>query len=548
MTQEQLFVLHDVADAVLASGARTVYGVLGDGNLHLALALERVGVTWVSARHEQEAVAMADGAARRTGDLAVASVTHGPGLTNAMTALTAAALAGSPLLLLLGDTPRTTRHHGQDVPQEPFVRAAGALWVPVRLPATAAEDVAVAARAARTRRLPAVLNLPVDLQNQPAAPPGGRSVAGPLVAGLPVTAPPRDPAPAELDRLLKALDGARRPLVLAGRGALDAAADLAAVAASGGAWLGTTLLARGLFRGCPGDLGVVGGFASAEARAALAEVDLVLAFGASLNRFTTGNGTVCPDARWVQVEREPTVVGHTIVPDDIVVADAARTASALAARLADRPRRSPPPPVPVPGSPPGVPTGRPPTGIDPRTVLRAVDRALPARRGLVVGIGHYSGFGALCVDVEDPRDLVLPWHLGSVGLAVPVGLGVAHARPDRPTLIVEGDGGVLMNPAGLDTLARLGLPVLVLVLDDGAYAAEAHLLRRTGYDDAPALFPRRDLAALARSLGVRAATARTETELAAALDALLPLDAPALLHAHTDLEIVHEEVFTALSG
>ena len=534
-------VLDDVADAVAAEGVTAVYGVLGDGNLHLGLALERAGVAWVSTRHEQEAVAMADGAARRTGALAVASVTHGPGLTNAMTALTAAALAGSPVLLLLGDTPRTTRHHGQDVPQEPFVRATGADWVPVRLPATASEDVAVAARTARARRRPVALNLPVDLQATPSA-------SGPPQPSPVVPAAARAPEPAEVERIAAALAGAREPLVLAGRGALDAAADLVAVAEAAGARLGTTLLGKGLFRGHPADLGVVGGFASPEARAALSGVDLVVAFGASLNRFTTANGRVCPAARWVQVERDAAVVGHTIAPDEVLIADAGLTASALAGLLAGGTPRPAPGPVPVPGTPPGSATGRPPTGIDPRTVLAAVDRALPAQRGVVVGIGHYSGFGALCVDVADPRDLVLPWQLGSVGLALPVGLGVSHVRPDRPTLVVEGDGGLLMNPAGLDTLARVGLPVLVLVLDDGAYGAEAHLLRRTDHDDTMARFPRRDLAALARSLGVRAATARDEAELAAALDTLLPITSPALLHAHIDLELLHDEVFTALSG
>ena len=165
-------VLDDVADAVAAEGVTAVYGVLGDGNLHLGLALERAGVAWVSTRHEQEAVAMADGAARRTGALAVASVTHGPGLTNAMTALTAAALAGSPVLLLLGDTPRTTRHHGQDVPQEPFVRAAGAAWVPVRLPGDGVRGRGGRGADGPGRRQPVVLNLPVDLQSSP-------SVSGP---------------------------------------------------------------------------------------------------------------------------------------------------------------------------------------------------------------------------------------------------------------------------------------------------------------------------------------------------------------------------------
>ena len=423
------------------------------------------------------------------------------------------------------------------------MRATGAAWVPVRLPATATEDVAVAARVARTRRQPAVLNLPVDLQAAP-------STGGPPQPSPVVPLAPRAPEPAEVDRIAAALAGAREPLVLAGRGALAAAADLVTVAEATGARLGTTLLGKGLFRGHPADLGIVGGFASPEARAALESVDLVVAFGASLNRFTTANGRVCPAARWVQVERDAAVVGHTIAPDEILVADAALTASALVARLSGDGgvARSAPTAVPVPGTPPGRATGRPPTGIDPRTVLAAVDRALPARRGVVVGIGHYSGFGALCVDVADPSDLVLPWQLGSVGLALPVGLGVAYVRPDRPTLVVEGDGGLLMNPAGLDTLARLGLPVLVLVLDDGAYGAEAHLLRRTDHDDTMAKFPRRDLAALARSLGVRAATARDATELAAALETLLPITSPALLHAHIDLEVVHDEVFTALSG
>ena len=533
-------VLHDVAAAVAAEGITTVYGVLGDGNLHLALALQQAGVAWISARHEHGALAMADGAARRSGRLTAASVTHGPGLTNAMTALTAAVIARSPLLVLVGDTPRTTRQHGQDIPQEPFVRATGATWVPLRLPATASEDVAFAARAARVYRRPAVLNLPVDLQVQPSAspPPAPRAAVDPPVLV---------PSPEHVERLVALLGESRQPLLLAGRGALDAADDLAEVAQATGAWLGTTLLARGLFRGHPADVGVVGGFASPEARKALTDVDLVVAFGASLNRFTTGSGKVCPRARWVQVERDPESVGDPGTPDEVVLADSRATARALAERLRGGPHRALPRTVPVPGTPPGRRVGVA-TGIDPRIVLRAVGDALPARRGLVIGVGHYSGLAALTVDVDDPRDLVLAWHLGSVGLALPVGLGVAHVQPDRPTLVVEGDGGILMNPAELDTLARLGLPVLVLVLDDGAYGAEVHLLRRDGLADDIARFPRRDLAGLARAMGVAAVVARDETELDEALRELLPVTGPRLLHAYVDLEVVHDEVFAALSG
>ncbi len=539
-------VVDDVADALAADGAGTVYGVLGDGNLHLALALERAGIRWVSTRHEQGAVAMADGAARRSGRLALASVTHGPGLTNAVTALTAAAIARSPVLLLAGDTPRTTRHHGQDIAQEPLVRATGAAWVPLRLAATAAEDVAVAVRTARSDR-PAVLDLPVDLQLQPSAGVPPRPLPAPAL-------PVHEPTGEEVRELAELLASATAPLVLAGRGALAARADLAGVADAAGARLGTTLLAQGLFRGHPADVGVVGGFASPETRAVLDDVDVVLAFGASLNRFTTAGGRICPRARWAQIDRVPGAIGTTTVPSSVVLADAAATAAALRRHV--RPPGGPPaaairpapPPVPVPGTPPGSPTGRPATGVDPRVALAAVDAAVGPRRQLVVGIGHYSGLAALLLPVGDPLDLVLPWHLGSVGLALPVGLGVADVRPEVPTVVVEGDGGLLMNPAELDTLARLGLPVLVVVLDDAAYGAEVHLLRRSGLPDEIAHFPRRDLAALATALGVRAETARTDAELSPALSRLLPLEGPALLHVHADREVVHDEVFTALQG
>jgi thiamine pyrophosphate-dependent acetolactate synthase large subunit-like protein len=86
------------------------------------------------------------------------------------------------------------------------------------------------------------------------------------------------------------------------------------------------------------------------------------------------------------------------------------------------------------------------------------------------------------------------------------------------------------------------------VLDDAAFGAEVHLLRRSGLPDEIAYFPRRDLAALAEAMGVRAEVARTEAELTPALSRLLPLERPALLHVHVDREVVHDEVFTALEG
>jgi thiamine pyrophosphate-dependent acetolactate synthase large subunit-like protein len=534
------FVYDDVAAAVAAEGVERVYGVLGDGNLHLSLALERQGITWVSARHEQGALAMADGEARTTGGLAAASVTHGPGLTNAATGLTAAALARSPVLFLLGDTPHVSRHHGQDIPQEPFVRATGAGWHNLRGPAQACQDVAIAARAARVERRPVALNLPSDRQTESSASP---QVAPQAFAPV----PPAAPTAADVDRLVAELGDAERVLVLGGRGALDASEDLVELAERCGAWLGTTLLTKDLFTGHRSDLGVVGGFSTPASREVLRGIDLVLAFGASLNKFTTGGGRVCPAARWVQVEADAQAVGLSTSPDVFVVADAQAAARALAARLpASRPRHPAESPIRL-DERPGTHTGRPSTGLDPRTAVETVGAALPAGFGAAVGVGHYSGLAALSLTVADPRDRIHAWSLGSVGLALSTGLGASLARPDRPQLVVEGDGGLLMNPSELDTLARLDLPVLVLVLDDGAFGAEVHLLRKFGEDDRLARFPRRDIASLAASLGVRSATATSPEQLDAALESLLPLTGPRLLHVHTDLEVIHAEVFEALS-
>jgi acetolactate synthase I/II/III large subunit len=112
--------------------------------------------------------------------------------------------------------------------------------------------------------------------------------------------------------------------------------------------------------------------------------------------------------------------------------------------------------------------------------MRLVDAAFPADRTLVVGIGNYSGWPVRMLGVPDPDALVLPWHLGSVGLGLPVGMGAAIARPDRRTLVVEGDGGILMSLPELETAARHGIPNTVLVLDDGVYGVEVHLLAERG--------------------------------------------------------------------
>ena len=145
---------HDaVAQALVDHGVDTVFGVLGDGNLFIGENLQRQhGVNLVGATHEANAVCMAEGWAKATGRLGVATVTHGPGLTNTITALVEGVKNETPMLLVAGDTPIENEQHLQNLDQHALVVATGAGFQPVRNVETISEDVSTAVRRAHAER------------------------------------------------------------------------------------------------------------------------------------------------------------------------------------------------------------------------------------------------------------------------------------------------------------------------------------------------------------------------------------------------------------
>ncbi|TDB91248.1 thiamine pyrophosphate-binding protein, partial [Micromonospora fluostatini] len=181
-------VFEAIADAVVAHGVDTVFGLLGDANMFLVADLvERHGVRFVAARNENAAVMMADGYARTTGRCAVATVTQGPGLAVAGAALTIARQARTPLVLIAGDTPPGDPWHVQSFDQQPYALATAGTFLPVATAGTAVRDVGRAFRAARELPGPVVLNVPIDLQDEPVpaaaatVPPAVPRPPGPLV-------------------------------------------------------------------------------------------------------------------------------------------------------------------------------------------------------------------------------------------------------------------------------------------------------------------------------------------------------------------------------
>ncbi len=510
-----------VVGATLAAlGVDTVFGLMGSGNAVVTNALVAGGATYHAARHEGGATAMADGWARVSGRVGVVSVHQGPGLTNTLTALAEACKSRTPLLVLSGETPAAALRSNFRIDQHGLVEAVGAIADRVHGPATAAADAARALRRAQVARRPVVLMLPIDLQPLPVAP-DARVLA--RATPLPAAPAPRADAVAEAAVLLAT---AQRPLILAGRGAVLAAAgaDLEALGADAGALLATTAVAKGLFARLPFDLGIAGGFATPLAAELLPQADVVLAVGATLNHWTTRHGALIgPDARVIQVDVEAGAIGANRPAAVGILGDARLTAVALravlqgagpgwrspelAARIAARRWRDEP-----------YEDAGTEEYIDPRTLSIALADLLPRAVTIAVDSGHFTGWPSFFLDVPDARSWLFVNAFQAVGLGLGNAIGAAVARPDRVTVAALGDGGTFLALQELETAARLGLRLLVVVYDDSAYGAEVHHFRTLGEDVAPAQFPETDIGAIARACGADGIVVRSVGDLAAVAD------------------------------
>jgi thiamine pyrophosphate-dependent acetolactate synthase large subunit-like protein len=527
---ESLTAAEVVGRTLAALGVRDAFGVLGSGNFIATQALHAAGAAFHHARHENGAICMADGYARVSGRVGVCSVHQGPGFTNAMTGLTEAAKSRTPLLLLAGEAPASALRSNFRVDQAALATTVGAAAERVHSGASAAEDVARALRRAEVERRPVLLSMPLDVQTQPA--PAPEPPAPALARHAPAASPA---AVAEVAELIAA---SRRPVIIAGRGAVLSGAReaLEALGDAIGAVLATSAMGHGLFAGSPWAVGISGGFASPVAARLIAGSDLVLAFGASLTRWTTRDGAqIDAGAKVVQVDVDAEALGAQRPVDVGVVGDAGATAralleagargagvrdDALAAEIAAGAWGEE-------AFEDAGADGR----MDPRTFSITLDALLPPQRTVAVDSGHFMGFPAMYLRVPDPAGFVFTQAFQSIGLGLASGIGAAIARPDRLTVACLGDGGALMALPELETLARLRLPMLVVIYNDAAYGAEVHHFRPHGHPVELVQFPDTDFAAFAEAAGARGLTVRGVDDLAAIEPWLEERDGPLVVDA-----------------
>ena len=545
----------NVAAAVgrtLASlGATQVFTLLGSGNFVVTNALRDAGATVVSARHESAAVTMADAYARVTGTVGVVTVHQGPGLTNAVTGLTEAVKSRTPLLLLAAEVAGAAVRSNFRIDQAGLVTAVGAGVERLHGPQSAVADAVRAYRRAGVERRPVVLLMPLDVQ----AAECGDATGAPLAAVGPVR-----PAVGAVQSLADALEKASRPVILAGRGAVLAGAGalLEELAVATGALLATSAVAAGIFAGNPWEVGISGGFASPVGAGLLVDADLVLAFGASLTMWTTRSGRLLgPGATVAQVDLDAQALGAHQQVDLAVLGDVAATARDLLAELERRGHapagwRTEPLRAQIAAGrwndQPYVDAGTD-DRIDPRTLSRLLDDLLPVERTLVVDSGHFMGWAPMYLRVPRESGFVFTQGFQSVGLGLATAVGAALARPDRLTIAAVGDGGLLMSLGELETVARLGLRLLVVVYDDGAYGAEVHHFGPDGHPVDLVQFPEVDLAAVARGAGLESVVVRRAADLRA-VSAWLAAGArvPLLVHALVVSTVVAEWLEDAFRG
>ena len=511
-----------IGRALADHGVEAFFGLAGSGNFAVLNGLRAAGAAFYSSRHEGGAVSMADGYARASGAVGVASVHQGPGFTNTLTALTEAAKVRTPLLVLAADIPATTLWSNFKIDQAALARHAGAIAERVRGAETAAADTTRALRRARVERRPVVLNVPIDVVEKP------HSDGSPDIPYSPPLEPPR-PAERSVTEVADLLSSSSRPAIVAGRGAAlsEAREALEALGDRVGAVLATSAMGHGLFAGNPYSVGIAGGFSSSLALELLAQADSVLAFGAALNHWTVRHGELfSPEAQVVQVDLDQEAIGRVHRVDVGVVGDAAQTARAIVEELERRGVRGKG--FRSDGLEREIAAGRARDEpyedlgtadyIDPRTLSITLDDLIPPERTVCTDSGHFLGYPSMYLEVPDQKGFVFPNAFQSVGLGLACGIGAAIARPDRISVAAVGDGGALMALGELETAARYRLPMLIVIYNDAAYGAEVHHFGPMGQPTEPARFPDTDFAALARAAGAEGITVRDKGHLAPVQD------------------------------
>lgn len=525
-----------IAQAVLDHGIDTMFGLMGDANLFMVdHYVRKGGGTFVPVAYEGSAVLMALAWSHVSGRIGVATVTHGPALTNCLTALTEGARGHIPMVLLAGATPVMQPQNLQALDQREAVAITGAGFEQMRAPETAAHDIAHAFYRARVEKRPIVVNMPADFMWQEVV---HRPVVFPAFA-----APAMVPEGEDLDQAIGIIASARRPIILAGGGAAGARDRILRLAARLEAPVATTLKGKGLFSGYPFDLDIFGTLSTPATYDAIAKADCIVCFGTSLHHFTTDKGALMKGKRVVQINDSLTEVAKNFHPDAALIADAGLTADNIVhwldeAEIAPSGFTRELDMAALRYHPPGSAREKP-GFVNFVQALERLEPALPRDRLLTTDGGRFMTEVWCRISAPDPGSFIATTNFGSIGLGLQTAIGAGIAAPGRPVVLFTGDGGFMMGGVNeFNTAVRMGLDLIVVVANDSAYGAEHIQFLDRNMDPGLSMFDWPSFAQVATALGGQGIAVNSLADLDRAIAAIATRDKPLLIELRLDPEDV----------
>jgi acetolactate synthase-1/2/3 large subunit len=469
-----------VMECLKAEGVDVVFGLPGGANLPTYDAFVDGGIRHILVRHEAGGGHAAEGYAKATGRVGVAFATSGPGATNLITPICDAMMDSVPVVFITGQV--RTELLGTDGFQEadtigitmPVVKHSFMIQDPLEIPRAIHEAFHIAGTG---RPGPVLVDIPQDLSRA--------DIPYEPVADvrLPGYQPTLEGNQKQIRQAAKAFAAARRPVIYAGGGVVNANAseELVEFATSDRFPVTCTLMGLGAFpartpEGAPHPqwLGMLGMHGTRAANYAMDEADLICAVGARFDDRITGKlSEFAPRAKFIHIDVDPAEISKNVPAHIPIVGDAKhvlakllveyRSLSADPARLGEWWER-------IEGWREKYPLtyeDSTDSEIKPQYMVKALYEATGGEAIVTSDVGQHQMWAAQYYDFPKPRRWINSGGLGTMGFGLPAAMGAAVGCPDRTVCCIAGDGSVQMNAQELATCAQEKIPIKVFIMNNG---------------------------------------------------------------------------------